>query len=356
MKDTDDYSYDYAHFDDDESSGGGFLMGALAGAALASTLVWLLDPQSGAQRRAFVRDRASSAYRRSREGASVARDRARTIADQGRSKLREVRGAAGRMRNDVRDEIEGTMREAQGSGIAQGFTRSRGLGGAEGFGGAQGSRIATGAAGLGLAGWGLARRGPLGLALGALGVYLAATSARQRAGSRLGSGIQIETGVTVNAPIERVWTHVRRVEAWPEFMSHVREIVPTGERRYHWRVDGPAGVEAEWDAEITEERPNERLAWCTLPGSMVDSEGSIDLENDGRGGTRVQLRMLYDPPAGAAGHVVAKLFRRDPVRQARDDLQNLKRAIESGASGGATDIGGSAAGSSALGGATTSTH
>jgi uncharacterized membrane protein len=142
-------------------------------------------------------------------------------------------------------------------------------------------------------------------------------------------------------------------------MQHVQEIRTIGDRRSHWRVDGPAGVVAEWDAETTEQVPNERIAWRTLPGSMVDSEGALELENDGSGGTRVRLRMIYSPPAGAAGHVVAKLFRRDPQTESTHDLQNLKQAIESGQ---AADLGSSSGtsggtGASPLSGSTySSTH
>jgi uncharacterized membrane protein len=221
--------------------------------------------------------------------------------------------------------------------------------------GGQSSRIATGAAGLGLAGWGLARRGPLGLALGALGLYLVATSARQKAGKSVSSGIEIDNEVTIARPIHEVYAFVQNIERWPQFMQHVQEITTIGDRRSHWRVDGPAGVAAEWDAEITEQVPNERIGWRTLPGSMVDSEGSLEFENDGSGGTRVRLHMIYDPPAGAAGHVVAKLFRRDPQTESERDLQNLKRAIEGGESANAGTRTG-APGSPMQGSSYTSTH
>ena len=172
------------------------------------------------------------------------------------------------------------------------------------------------------------------------------------------SGIEVENEVTINRPIHEVYEFVQRPETWPRFMQHVQEITETGDRRYHWRVDGPAGVVAEWDAETTEQVPNERISWRTLPGSMVDSEGSLELENDGSGGTRVRLRMIYSPPAGAAGHVVAKLFRRDPQTESTHDLQNLKQAIESGQAAGAGTSGTSTGtGSSPLSGSSySSTH
>jgi uncharacterized membrane protein/gas vesicle protein len=390
MRNTDDRydygQYDYADLDEAEAGGSGFIAGALTGAVLASAITWLLDPQSGSQRRTMVRERASTAYQRSRQGIGTAGERARGYAQQARGyaqrgteRVRQMRsgsgmgaggmsGASGGASGmDASTGDSGSYGSAYGSSYQGGMGDESSAGGPNEWmqqaqqmlqGGGRGSQFATGAAGLGLAGWGLSRRGPLGLALGALGLYLVATAARQKSGSRVGSGIEIENEVTIDRPIHEVWEHVRDIETWPRFMQHVQEIRTTGDRRSHWRVDGPAGVVAEWDAETTEQVPNERISWRTLPGSMVESEGSLELENDGSGGTRVRLRMIYSPPAGAAGHVVAKLFRRDPQTESTHDLQNLKQAIESGqAAGVGTSSTGSGTGASPLSGSTySSTH
>ncbi len=400
MRNTDDRydygQYDYADTDEAEAGGGGFIAGALTGAVLASAITWLLDPQSGSQRRTMVRERASTAYQRSRQGIGTAGERARGYAQQARGyaqrggdRIRQMRaGSGGRGASGGATGMSGTTgTEAGASGMggsmgagdsgsygsAYGSSSTSGMGeqGSSGSanewlqqaqqmlqGGGRGSQFATGAAGLGLAGWGLSRRGPLGLALGALGLYLVATAARQKGGSQVESGIEVENEVTIDRPIHEVWEFVRDIETWPRFMQHVQEIRTTGDRRSHWRVDGPAGVVAEWDAETTEQVPNERISWRTLPGSMVESEGSLELENDGSGGTRVRLRMIYSPPAGAAGHVVAKLFRRDPQTESTHDLQNLKQAIEGGQVAGVGTSGASSGtGASPMSGSTySSTH
>jgi uncharacterized membrane protein len=221
-----------------------------------------------------------------------------------------------------------------GSGIAggeQARTRIPGLSGLRDI--ANADRFATGVVGLGLAGFGLARRGPLGIVLGALGVYLLVQTARQKRGATVEAGIEIDETITLDVPRAEVWQSVRRFETWAQFMSHVQEITPTGERRHRWRVDGPAGVPTEWESEVTSEVPEESLSWRTIPGSMVDTEGSLSIENEGAGRTRLRICMRYHPPAGALGHTVAKLFGRDPRTEMRDDLQALKRIIE-GDSGG----------------------
>jgi uncharacterized membrane protein len=402
MRNTDDRydygQYDYADMDEAEAGGSGFVAGALTGAVLASAITWLLDPQSGTQRRTMVRERASTAYQRSRQGLGTAGERARDYAQQARGlaqrggeRFRRMRsGAGGGMSGGMSGGVSGGTADMSGMGGKGEAGGSAGDSGSYGSaygnsyqgsagddgsaaganpwmkqaqqmlqGGGRGSQFATGAAGLGLAGWGLSRRGPLGLALGALGLYLVATAARQKSGERVQSGIEVENEVTIDRPIHEVWEFVRDIETWPRFMQHVQEIRTIGDRRSHWRVDGPAGVVAEWDAETTEQVPNERISWRTLPGSMVDSEGSLDIENDGSGGTRVRLRMIYSPPAGAAGHVVAKLFRRDPQTESTHDLQNLKQAIESGQASAAGTSSGTSGGTGAspLSGSTySSTH
>ena len=391
MRNTDDRydygQYDYADTDEAAAGGSGFIAGALTGAVLASAITWLLDPQSGSQRRTMVRERASTAYQRGRQGIGTAGERARGYAQQARGyaqrggeRIRQMRsgsggmGAGGMGASGAAAGLDASTGDSGSYGSAYGSSYESGAGDTGGSaggstqwlqqaqqmlqGGGRGSQFATGAAGLGLAGWGLSRRGPLGLALGALGLYLVATAARQKGGSQVESGIEVENEVTVDRPIHEVWEFVRDIETWPRFMQHVQEIRATGDRRSHWRVDGPAGVVAEWDAETTEQVPNERISWRTLPGSMVESEGSLELENDGSGGTRVRLRMIYSPPAGAAGHVVAKLFGRDPQTESTHDLQNLKQAIEGGEAGGLGTSGASSGtGASPMSGSTySSTH
>lgn len=376
MRNTDD-RYDYGQYDyadtDSSEGGSGFIAGALTGAVLASALTYLMDPQSGSQRRTQVRDKASTAYRRSRQGIGSATERARGFATQGRERIRQMRAgskdsgmSSGMGGGSMGGDSMGGMGDTGSHDSGMGMGSSSGGGSRQWLqqaqqmlqGGGRGTQFATGAAGLGLAGWGLSRRGPLGLALGAVGLYLVATAARQKSGSSMQSGIEVENEVTINRPIHEVYEFIQRPETWPRFMQHVQEISTIGERRYHWRVDGPAGVVAEWDAETTEQVPNERIGWRTLPGSMVESEGSLELENDGSGGTRVRLRMIYSPPAGAAGHVVAKLFRRDPQTESTHDLQNLKQAIESGQGAGMGSTGTSTGtGASPLSGSTySSTH
>jgi uncharacterized membrane protein len=93
----------------------------------------------------------------------------------------------------------------------------------------------------------------------------------------------------------------------------------------------PFGREVAWDAEVTEERENEYIAWHSLPGSMVQSEGTVEFKDaPGERGTIVTVSMRYNPPAGSMGAAIARLFGEEPNQQLNDDLRAFKQMMETG--------------------------
>jgi uncharacterized membrane protein len=113
-------------------------------------------------------------------------------------------------------------------------------------------------------------------------------------------------------------------------MTHVREVGRTGDRNLHWRVSGPAGIDVEWDAELTALTPNEVIAWKSVPGAAVESSGIVRFEPGEKGGTRIDVRLSYNPIAGAAGHAIATLLGAHPKKQLDDDLLRFKSLMEHG--------------------------
>jgi uncharacterized membrane protein len=142
--------------------------------------------------------------------------------------------------------------------------------------------------------------------------------------------IDLVKTINVAAPVETVYAYWSDYTRFPEFMANVRDVRARGEGRTHWVVAGPAGVPVEWDAVETQRVPNEVLAWKTEPGSVVDHAGAVRFQPSRDGGTRVHVRMSYNPPAGALGHGVAALFGADPRSQMDADLARMKTAIETG--------------------------
>lgn len=143
--------------------------------------------------------------------------------------------------------------------------------------------------------------------------------------------LSVTRTVTINRPAEELYAFWRDFRNLPRFMRHVEAIEVTGDTRSHWRVKGPAGMTVEWDAEITDERPNEFISWRSVPGADVDNEGTVRFERaPGGRGTIVRAEIRYTPPGGPVGAAFAKLFGEEPGQQAQEDLRAFKQVMETG--------------------------
>ncbi|MBA3345317.1 MAG: SRPBCC family protein [Gemmatimonadales bacterium] len=144
-----------------------------------------------------------------------------------------------------------------------------------------------------------------------------------------GEGIRVEQSVTINRPREELFQFWRNLENLPRFMDHLESVTVIDEGRSRWVAKGPAGSRVEWTAEIHNEIEDELIAWRSLPGSEVDNAGSVHFTPAGQG-TEVRVLLRYDPPAGALGAAVAKLFGEEPSQQVAEDLRRLKQVMEAG--------------------------
>lgn len=196
-----------------------------------------------------------------------------------------------------------------------------------------GMRAAAGAAGAVAAVAGLIYR-PIGLVGTMLGGALLARSVsnkslQQLAGMSETGSVHIVKEMFIAVSPERVFDFWRRQENFPQFMRNVQEIRPVSEGRWHWRVAGPMGRSVEWEARITEEEVNRRLAWETDPGSPVRHTGEVDFEPEGAG-TRLRVVMDYTPVGGVIGHSLARLFGKDAKSEMDEDLMRVKSYLETG--------------------------
>lgn len=192
-------------------------------------------------------------------------------------------------------------------------------------------RALAGAFGAGLAMWGYLRGGLKGMTMCAAGGALVARASANENLSTLakGQGIYVEKSVRIDSPPEQVFAYWRNLENLPQWMSHVREVRNLGGDRYHWVVDGPAGIPVEWDSELLNVVENREMTWRSVEGSQVENTGRVRFEPDGAG-TRVHVQLKYSPPGGVLGHMVAKAFGVDPKTEMDEDLNRMKTTVETG--------------------------
>ena len=143
------------------------------------------------------------------------------------------------------------------------------------------------------------------------------------------NGIRANKAINIFAPVDEVYHFWRNFENFPLFMNHVKEITVQGDIS-NWKVAGPAGSTVEFQSRVTQDIPNDTIAWETLPDSQVRSSGFVRFDENRDGSTRVTVQMTYVPPAGVAGHAVAQLFGVDPRQAMHDDLVRLKTLLEEG--------------------------
>lgn len=164
----------------------------------------------------------------------------------------------------------------------------------------------------------------------AFGISTSESTARNTAVTA-GHGARVDHAVTVNKPAAEAYRFWRDFENLPRFMAHLEDVDTTTDGRSRWIARGPLGLRVEWQAEIIEDRPGEVISWKSLPGSDVDTAGSVHFRELPAGhGTEVRVRLKYDPPAGKLGTAVARLFGEAPDHQVRDDLRRFKQVLETG--------------------------
>ena len=209
-------------------------------------------------------------------------------------------------------------------------------------------RVGSAAIGAALVGYGLQRRDWVG-ALSALGgamlLYRGATghchvygalgmdsrasddTKEALAGPR---GVNVCEAVTIQRSASELYREWRNLESLPDRMKHLDSVQELSDGTSHWAAIGPAGKVFEWDAEILQDIPGKLISWRSLPGADVISAGSVNFDEVPGHGTRVTVRLQYDPPGGKIGAYVAWLMRQEPSQQIREDLRDWKRRIEAG--------------------------
>jgi uncharacterized membrane protein len=133
----------------------------------------------------------------------------------------------------------------------------------------------------------------------------------------------IQESVEVEVPVTTAYNQWTQFESFPEFMEGVEQITQLTDTRTHWKTK-IAGVEREFDAEITEQHPDERIAWRSVDGP--EQAGVVTFHRLGEGRSKIMLQLDYAPEGlvEQAGDKLGVVSRR-----VSGDLERFKRFIES---------------------------
>ena len=187
--------------------------------------------------------------------------------------------------------------------------------------------------GSGLAVLGLTRRSVTGFALAATGGYLAFEGIQdlRRGGKVRSMPLHFEKTVTINRPVEEVYSFFRRLEDYPKFMTHLKSVEPLWTDRYRWNARGPFGFTMSWEGQIIDDLKNEAIVWSSVPNSGMQHTGQVRFRKaPGDRGTEVAIRLDYEPILGKAGTVLRSLFGFGPEQRLLEDMRRAKQLLEAG--------------------------
>jgi uncharacterized membrane protein len=132
----------------------------------------------------------------------------------------------------------------------------------------------------------------------------------------------VEESIEVGVPVSTAYNQWTQFEDFPQFMDGVESVTQTDDTHLHWAAE-IGGKRDEWEAEITEQRPDERVAWKAIAGR--GNSGVVTFQPLGEDRTRVNVRMEYE--AEGLTEKVGSVLGADS-RRVKGDLERFKQFIE----------------------------
>jgi len=140
----------------------------------------------------------------------------------------------------------------------------------------------------------------------------------------------IEKTIEVEAPVSKVYNQWTQFETFPEFMEGVEQVKQLEDKHLHWTAE-IAGQKKEWDTEIVEQVPDERIAWKSTSGPH--NSGVIHFRPKDANHTIITLKVNYEPESALekADDALGVFSRRveGDLNRFRDFIQH--RTTETGA-------------------------
>lgn len=156
-------------------------------------------------------------------------------------------------------------------------------------------------------------------------------SNQQQSNQQQSNTIEIRRAITIDKPAEELYTFWRKLENLPQFMHHLERVEQTSAKSSHWQAKIIGGIPVEWDAEIVEDVPGQRIAWRTKPDAQIQQSGVVEFKPaTGGRGTVVNVDMQYTPPGGMIGETFGRLLNGITAQQVKDDIGRFKSLMETG--------------------------
>jgi len=133
---------------------------------------------------------------------------------------------------------------------------------------------------------------------------------------------KIEHSVEVDVPLNTAYNQWTQFESFPQFMEGVKEVRQLDDKHLHWRAD-IGGQEREWESEITEQIPDERVAWTSRSGAR--NAGVVTFHRLDESRTKIMLQMEFEPEGATEtmGDMMGMVSGR-----VKGDLDRFKEFIE----------------------------
>jgi uncharacterized membrane protein len=143
--------------------------------------------------------------------------------------------------------------------------------------------------------------------------------------------MELTAATTIRKPAPEVYAFWRHLPNLPTFMAHLDRVTETDPHTTRWSAHAPFDREVTWTAEITEDVPDQLIAWRSIGDADVPNAGQVRFRPAPDGvSTEVFVGMTYDIPGGELGKAVARYFGEEPHQQLDDDLRRLKQVLETG--------------------------
>lgn len=140
----------------------------------------------------------------------------------------------------------------------------------------------------------------------------------------------VQYATTIYRPRQEVYDQWRQWQNLPRYARHLKSVEDLGNGRTRWTAEGPNG-DVTWEAETYEEVPGQRIAWRSLEGSDVMSNGVVEFRDAPMDrGTELYCSMDVDVPGGFFGRAIARMTGNHPQQEIDEAMRRFKAIMECG--------------------------